>query len=400
MKFKLILLFGILIVLNYACASSQKAIETDFGDKAVVEAAILWQHVGDIGIRPLIKASIGKIEGLWLLDTGSSHFIIIDTLAKSNKLKKTGSTRIATAAGLIQAARYLLPAMNMGELRLTNIPVLALNLSQKYPEFGHQIMGIIGAGLLSSTSVELDFPNNKLRFFHKELLFDQTQNSPIIWRRQIPMIEIAVANGKYSEVIFDTGNVGALVIFPGGDLYKELIAINRGKLPGLSLQGDELGQTLQVKLLEIKEVQFSGSRAYQVPTSSLQATDTGHPLANWNASLGILLIKQCRWRFSDGHAKSWCPQEFRLPGGFGLTLREKKGLITVNDVLVDSPAALAGIIKGDILQTKARNSQEFWNQNANRNELELRVRNPSTQRIRSIGLIRKHFLPVSNSTIN
>lgn len=383
------------ILLLSACATTQPGFKIDLPDKTVVDVAIHWQHAGDIGLRPLLKASIGDREGLWLLDTGSSHFILNTVIAQQLDLQRTGTTKLASAAGAILAVNYRLPSMSIADVSIKNLPVLAMDLSKKYPEFGHQLMGIIGSGLLSAATLELDFPNNRIRFHHTARADIEKPDDAISWRSQIPMIRIKAANGKYSEAIYDTGNVGALVIFPGGELNQEFPARMNSDSLGLHVQGEELGQTLNATLFEIDELHIISARARHVPVTLLETADAGnkHPLSNWNASMGILLIKQCRWYFSFGLVKSWCPDELELPGGFGLTLIEDNGLLTVRQVLPGSPAA-TGIKPGDILATPARTVHDFWNLNANVNELELELRKPQDQVFSRIKLIRSHFLPV------
>ncbi|PIE01563.1 MAG: hypothetical protein CSA79_00485, partial [Thiothrix nivea] len=68
-------------------------------------------HTGDHAVLPLVAVKMGKQTYWWLLDTGSSHNLIAEGLAKRLALRAVASGELATIGGRQQSTHYQLPKL-------------------------------------------------------------------------------------------------------------------------------------------------------------------------------------------------------------------------------------------------------------------------------------------------
>jgi len=111
---------------------------------------------------PVVRVLIEKTEFRFLVDTGATTFLNL----KSFSGGKVGKIKISSwsGTGSTSAQEVLLPTLVLGQKRLTNLKLPAVDLSPIGQACGGKIDGILGVDLLEKLGATIDLERRVARF--------------------------------------------------------------------------------------------------------------------------------------------------------------------------------------------------------------------------------------------
>lgn len=341
--------------------------------------------LGDIGGWIVVKATLGGVEGRWLLDTGSTANLVSGALTDRLGLARGGSVRAETALGTLQGARAALPPLQVGALQRTGQTALVLDLRTLLGPAAEAVDGVLGVPFLADLAVALDLRGWQLVLREERAgapaCPDGLQPLALRLHRGLPVIEAGVPGREPLPLLLDTGNPAAVLL-----IEREAPASAE---PGLPLpDGTRLAVARQVSVGPLERL--------QVPVVRLQAAGLRQALGPRVVGLaGTALLDGTRWllRLQAGQA---CVEAGRvqMPGGFGLTLARREGRLVIGDVLPGGPAQAARLRAGDeVVQWAGGPADgtlfELWARVQGQDRITLRVGLPG----REVSLQRTWFAP-------
>ena len=352
----------------------------------------------DSGRLPLTRLSLGEIGGWielqvsvngqdsrWLLDTGSTRHIVSAAFAERHGLAARANARADTAVGSVQGPQVVLPTLKLGEFELSGQTALRMDdLRALVGAAGEGLDGILGVPLLSGVVLDLN-----LRQWTLEITTAATATCPagtvvlaLELYRGLPVIQLQINDGPAEALLLDTGNPAAVVRIAATE--------PEASEPGLALPGG-------VRLALARRVAINGWQRTEVPVMRLNAPTLQRALGPHIAGLaGTALLDGTRWQI-DLNQRRACAEQgaVGMPGGFGLTLVQRDGVLYVDSVLPTGPAQAAGLLAGEVIQrwmdapTEGVAMRELWARVLGSNDLELVV----GVNARTVRLSRSHFVP-------
>lgn len=154
----------------------------------------------------------------FVFDSGLSHGNIVTTdAAESLDLKSSGKLDIGDASGDLHSATLTeVPSVRLGEAKLTNqifavvdVPDPVTQRSGKPP-----LAGFIGAPLMKDAVLCLDYEDRKMqRWARRDFDPAGRESIPMTLNHDLPTIVVHI-DGKPATLIVDSGNNGAIVLYP------------------------------------------------------------------------------------------------------------------------------------------------------------------------------------------
>lgn len=155
----------------------------------------------------LVKVRLNGSEPLdFLFDTAASQTVIDRRTAAELFLDKQGSMQIIAANGAVPAQLTSIPKVEIGEVALSDVQALMLDLTPQTRQLGKRIAGIIGANVINKFAVTIDYGKSQL-IFNDASTYKPPATAVLVpfTNKQVPTVK-AVLNGN-TEVTFliDTG---------------------------------------------------------------------------------------------------------------------------------------------------------------------------------------------------
>jgi hypothetical protein len=125
----------------------------------------------DDGYHLLVEVKIGRSKYKVVLDTGASKTVFDQTmlLQAHAGIEINATNRLSAGLGTVSMESFtaILPAFNIGRLKLPNFEVAVLDLStinQAYAQLNHpQVLGVLGGDILMQFDAVIDYGKRKLR---------------------------------------------------------------------------------------------------------------------------------------------------------------------------------------------------------------------------------------------
>lgn len=333
------LVYALIIISVSACSRvpiPEKPRHAGGQGDALVEMKLL--HPSDQGVLPLISISMGKHQGWWLLDTGSSHNLIAPALAARMGLPAVSSSLVGTIGGQQLSTHYRLPEMRIGRIRLKGQSASAVNLESLATPPGISISGILGMPALKDQVVSLDFGQRTVHFSDRVPVNEAAyENIPFRLHDGVPVARQTLLPGRMGDFILDTGNATALVLLP---VYSRLPAPEQLQF----VESRDLGGVIATHLSKLSRISLGSVTFQRVPVSlplesrRLSVIDGSIGNTLWGGQ-NIVFDFPGNRLLIERHQS---PQA--LAGRFGFLLGKGN---TVQVVMPDSPANKVGMIPGD-----------------------------------------------------
>ncbi|WP_066795324.1 aspartyl protease family protein [Sphingomonas soli] len=294
----------------------------------------------------------GKGPFFFVLDTGSGLSFIEDSFARRRGLSsRPGQRRFGIGGGVSEYSNYVAKEVRLASgIRFNNM-VFA---GTRDGLLGADLVGGFGSGLFTSYDSDLDFVKGEWRAYtdgRPDFAGLSRVKSRFTMKDVAPKIVMdAQVDGFAGEFIMDTGFSRALSLDGRATAKSGLWDDSRPYVPTEARGFGAAG--IPTRLVRAEKLSFGG-HAIERPLVSLSAPGTiSHETAGL---IGLEAIGRFHLttRVSDGSL--WIAPNGLTPRAFGyrlsgLWLTEKGGQVTISDVGTGSPAAAAGVKKGDVLK--------------------------------------------------
>ena len=289
----------------------------------------------------------------FVFDTGAED-TISPVLAKALHVSVAGASPVGGAGAGVEQAGYAGGlTLSLGGLILRNQTLHVLPPVGK-GTVDFQVDGVIGAEVSRRVVTRIDYAARTISFIDPNA-FDARKAGtavPIDFYDQVPMIHGAF-DGRPTSFIVDTGNGGELdLTSPFVDEHRLIAAYPKGIMAG-NLGGIGGGirfyashaATVRLGNVKVSDVLVRMSRQ---KVGALAANDIG-------GDVGSGLLRRFTVTFDYGrHAMYLQPRSGATPGAgsfdkSGLTLASQKADVVIVSIIPKSPAATAGLQKGDVI---------------------------------------------------
>lgn len=306
------------------------------------------------GTRIFIPATVGGAATEVLLDSGAEMTVLDQTFARSLGLKLEGEVVISGTGGVAGGHFARGVDITLGALTFRDLTVLVIDLEAlgaTGSSIGRPLRVILGKDAFNAMVVDIDFPQRRVAFTEREGF------TPPAGAREIELastgdiraVRVSLEGRPSEWVDFDTGNGGALMVFPG---YAEANGLLDGR-PSTTVVAGGVGGARESTLATIRRVEIAGFAMADVPTvfppAGASAVDSDRTVGN----IGLGILGRFRLITDFGRGRAWLagdPAALSRPFSrdrLGLAFSREGGVIVVDRVSPRSPAAEAGWASGD-----------------------------------------------------
>lgn len=294
----------------------------------------------------------GKGPFFFIIDTGSGLSFIEDAFAKKQGLeKRPGQKRFGIGGGVSDYSWYVAKDVLLASgIRFPDMVFAGTREGLLGPE----LVGGFGSGLFTSYDSDLDFAKGEWRAYtdgRPDFAGLTRIKSRFLKGDQAPKIVMdAWVDGFEGDFIMDTGLSRAMSLSGRAAAKSGLWDDSRPYAPteakGFGAEG------IPSRLVRAGNIRF-GEHVIDGPLVSLNAPGTNSGDTDGLIGLDAIGGFHLSTRVSDGslwiapNGAALKPMGYRLSG---LWLEEKDGRLTISDVGTGSPAAMAGVRKGDVLK--------------------------------------------------
>lgn len=201
-------------------------------------------HVHPQTKRAFVKVAIHGVEGVFLLDTGTSHTIIHPDFAKRAKVDFVEICQNITAGNMGKRGDFVslvrVPEMSIGGARFRDFHGVLKSATKDRYEFGKPIDGILGASVIFAKPVTLDYR-------HQRMTYETMSEKEAKW--MLPLIETGQPT---PTVAADIDGVKVNLMFDSGAAINDAILINEPYHTAFrKLAGDSQAKTYIAKSVKV-----------------------------------------------------------------------------------------------------------------------------------------------------
>ena len=280
----------------------------------------------------------------FLFDTGSINIVSLDFL-KQLDVKVSGTRTLAAFGRSVDTASAILDSIKIGQITMGKTEVTALGGG---PFTRGAPVGMLGWEFLSKLVVEVDYEHGKLTFYDPQRYAYTGHGPRVPLTVQGNLLTIAgTVFGAKANLQLDSGSEGSLVLFAkfaqDHHLHSGVEAIT-----GYGFGGLTRAMVTRAPALEI------GGYKIESPIVHVSLDQGGIESGASDGNIGGPLLREFTCVFDVPHGafylepNAWFGQR-ELTDGSGLVLDTRGGSAKVLFVYPGSPAAQAGIVKGDEL---------------------------------------------------
>ncbi|MEP9360576.1 aspartyl protease family protein [Sphingomonas sp. KR3-1] len=304
--------------------------------------------------RVWIAATIYNKPYLFVVDTGAFASMIDDSFAKSLHLRQIRGPQIIGIGGVANRSWY-----NAGEVKLASgisFPNMAFAGIAKRPS--PDSVGTLGAGLFTTYDSDLDFTKGEWRAYPDgRPNFDGLTRIKSHFTRNpggASIIAEGTVGGFIGDFLLDTGSPGGMSLNGRATRRSGLWDDSKPYAPTQSYgigPGAVPGRIIRAPRVRI------GTYAFE--NQLVRLDEPGSPTLGQDGLIGLNLLGQLHLT-TDVSSESLyiAPNDARVPpiayAFSGLRLDLDKGKVVIADVGTGSPAAAAGLKKGDRLVGEPR----------------------------------------------
>jgi serine protease Do len=348
------------------------------------QARVITTHIAVEDSRVWIAAKIGDSRPLlFIIDTGAVVSLIQDSVARELGLRARGMMRAVGVGGL---QNFLLyegrdVAFSSGAVQHSVI----FGAAPHDLALGRDAAGAFAAGLVTESDSDLDFGRGEWRLYpdgrgaregYVELpssiqhVSDSESGSAYIYVD-------AILDGISCRLLVDTGMPGQLKLWPSATRRSGLWNDGRPFAPG---RGRGIGGPgARTRIVRGRSLRLGDIALERVLVSLTDPSSTEGSHANADGIIGLGLIERLNLSTEVRRRRVWAQPSGRTPsperyGMTGLWVDERRGALVIADLSPGSPAADAGLQRGD--EILGLTLQEFVRRAGRRpgDSLELRYR--------------------------
>lgn len=283
----------------------------------------------------------------FVLDTGAIVSGLDEALARSLKLRKLRDVRLNNRPFALYAVDDFVLGGQIKQSGVAMFGLEGLNLGGA---------GLLAAGMVTAVDSELDFEREEWRLYpnggidrsgyvklRSDLRKGSTQSGSALIHAEITVGDVAVMP------IWDTGMPGLLRLANADarrlGLWNDTTPYAPLRVRGVGQPSRQLSRLVRAPTVKI------GDAVYETPLVTVQGP--------WEMAdkslLGLAAIRTLNLSVDPAADKLWVARNGLPPGapvfynGSGLWLDEDKGVVSITEVGVGSPAAKAGVRAGDVI---------------------------------------------------
>jgi len=208
----------------------------------------------------VVSCSVGSLANLTcIVDTGATETVVDTSIAKSLSLAARPD-RATFLTQEVAVSAVSIPSLQLGPLRIENLPGLATDLSTLTPQLGIRPDILVGMDVLDRTNFLIDYQARQLTFAPAQQPLAHTAS--LIHKQRFALVESFVT-GRRVLLQVDTG-------FPGLLLY-EASAGNFAGPGGLEGRVESLSHTFVASHRGRQEVRIGDWRSSHLDLSVIEA---------------------------------------------------------------------------------------------------------------------------------
>jgi hypothetical protein len=302
------------------------------------------------GSRIVLNGRVNGVDTPMMLDSGAGVTTLDDDFAKKIGLKRGTKIQAQGAGGSEEGELVQNVTIQAGNLNLSGVTVLVLDLEPIEKGIGRPIPAVLGREVFMNSVVGLDFDKQVLTLSPSKGFAAPAGATEVKLTRDsfTHFLPVSVDGLPPVDAAFDLGNGGALSV--SAEYFKKTPSL--AKLPfAVGLSGG-VGGLHENRRVTLPKVTVGGVSLDQVPADL--GTFEGGPYKD-RLNAGIQLFKPFHLTLDLGHDRLWlqrtsAPVEFpKDRAGLFVTLEDDH--FNVLHVTPGSPADRAGLKKGDKLAT-------------------------------------------------
>jgi len=300
------------------------------------------------GNRIFLSGRINGVETPMVLDSGAGMTTLDRSFA--HKLGLTGGQKISAlgAGGRQEAELFENVTIDVGNLRLSDATVVAIDLTQVAKAIGRPMPVVLGRELFVNSIVALDFDRGELSLAPSRGFVAPAGAAEIKLKRDGTLHTLPISIGGLPPVdaAFDLGNGGAISLSQEYHSQRPLFA----SLPYAIGMAGGVGGVHETKRLTLPRVAMGGFAFDAVPADLGSQPNGPH---KGGANVGIQMFRPFKLTMDLGNDRIWLqrngkPVEFPKDRSGLFTLLEGDHFKVLH-VSPGSPADRAGLKKGDRL---------------------------------------------------
>jgi hypothetical protein len=296
----------------------------------------------------VLTASIGRTPLRLILDSGAGGLLLDSRKLGAYGLKPTGKATVIGSARNV-AQTILIPSLSFGAARLENIKGFAAPIPSEM-----QADGLIGYDLISRLITKIDYTSGQVTLLPHTAFAPPTGGNitmlPLQFEQNIP-VTYAQVDGIRGTFEIDTGASGSLILFKP---FVEKHGLRNRYYPRIeTITGKGIGGYLEGDLVNLKELTLGGFTMTKVLTDLSRQTGGGFFSEVHAGNIGAEVLSRFTVTFDYPHKKLYLQKNseysrrYDVPRGGLVVDTVSDGSITVVSLSPHSPAAEAGIEKGD-----------------------------------------------------
>ena len=300
------------------------------------------------GSRIILEGSVNGVETPMMLDSGAGVTTLDDDFARKIGLKKGSAVTAQGTGGREQGELVQDVTIQAGNLKLSGVTVLVLDLDRVEKAIGRPLPAVLGRELFTSSVIGIDFDRQLLTLSPSKGFAAPKAAAQIKLKRHdtLHLLPVTIDGLPPVEASLDLGSGGALSV------SKEYVDANLRlkSLPYVIGMSGGVGGLHETRRVTLPKVSLGGVTLDQVP-ADLGSIPGGPYEGRVNA--GIQLFKPFHLTLDLGHDRMWlqrtsAPVEFPKDRA-GMFVLLEDDHFNVLHVTPGSPADKAGLKKGDKL---------------------------------------------------
>ncbi|HYD28798.1 aspartyl protease family protein [Brevundimonas sp.] len=303
------------------------------------------------GVRIYIPAVVNGVETEVLLDSGAEMTVLDKAFAERLGLSASGEVA-AVGTGGVGSAQFA-PGVTIGLDGITfpDRTVAVVDLAAIGQAIGRPLPVVLGKDAFNGLIIDIDFPARRLAFHERQgfVAPEGLTEVPLVSTGALRAVALSVEGRPPALFDFDTGNGGALIIYPA---YAGAEGLLDGRRASTVMSG-AVGGMRESGIATIQSVGIAGFELRDVPAvfppAGPSAVDSDRTAGN--VGMGVLGRFRLVTDFAGGRlwlgADSSSLEQPFARDRLGLSLRKDGAAIVVQRVSPNSPAAEAGWTGGE-----------------------------------------------------